>query len=115
MGSLESPAAGAGWTRSSDDLSSDPDRDQLTFEIPAANRLGDYELIRELGRGGMGVVYEARHLNQGNRVALKTLPTGVDGQQINADKLHRFRKEFRSLSEDQSSQPGGDADPGSRR
>ena len=99
MGSLESPAAGAGWTRSSDDLSSDRDRDQLTFDIPAANRLGDYELIRELGRGGFGVVYEARHLKRGNRVALKTLPTGADGQQINADRLHKFRKEFRSLSE----------------
>lgn len=70
-----------------------------SFELPAANRLGDYELICELGRGGFGVVYEARHLNRNNRVALKTLPTGVDGQELNADRLHRFRKEFRSLSE----------------
>ena len=67
-----------------------------TFKVPAANRLGDYELIRELGRGGIGVVYEARHLQRGNRVALKTLPTGVDGQEINADRLHKFRREFRS-------------------
>ena len=34
-----------------------------------------------------------------NRVALKTLPTGSDGQQVNAEQLHRFRKEFRRLSE----------------
>ena len=108
----------ARWTRQFDGSPGDSARRQRitrTFEIPAANRLGDYELIRELGRGGMGVVYEARHLNQGNRVALKTLPTGVEGQQINVDKLHRFRKEFRSLSRSQSSQPGGDADAGSRR
>ena len=47
----------------------------------------------------MGIVYEARHTKTNNRVALKTLLTGGDGQQINADKLYRFRKEFRRLSE----------------
>lgn len=70
-----------------------------SFELPAANRIGEYELIRELGRGGFGVVYEAVHLTRKNRAALKTLPTGVDGQEINADRLHKFRREFRSLSE----------------
>lgn len=71
----------------------------VTVDAPAANYIGDYELIRELGRGGMGVVYEARHALRGNRVALKTLPTGVEGQEVNAEKLHRFRREYRSLSE----------------
>ena len=70
-----------------------------TVDMPAANRIGDYELIRELGRGGFGVVYEARQTKTGNRVALKTLPTGTDGQQVNADRLYRFRREFRRLSE----------------
>ena len=70
-----------------------------TIDMPAAKRIGDYELVGELGRGGFGVVYEARHLERGNRVALKTLPTGIDGQEINADRLHRFRTEFRSLAE----------------
>ena len=78
----------------------DSEADQTrTFEELAASRLGDYELIRELGRGGFGVVYEARHVKQQNRVALKTLPTGTDGQEVNADRLHKFRKEFRTLSE----------------
>ena len=40
----------------------------------AANRLGDYRLVRELGRGGMGVVFEAIHVTRGNRVALKAAP-----------------------------------------
>ena len=71
----------------------------MTIEAPAANRIGDYELIRELGRGGFGVVYEAKHVTRRNRVALKTLPTGQNGQEINAERLHKFRREFRSLSE----------------
>ena len=76
-----------------------------TVDIPAANRIGDYVLIRELGHGGFGVVYEAKHVTRGNRVALKTLPTsqdgqdGQDGQKINAEIIHRFRREFRSLAE----------------
>lgn len=92
FGSLEEVA-------SQSSLGGNADAVTQTHEMPAANRLGDYELIRELGRGGFGVVYEAKHIKRGNRVALKTLPTGVDGQELNADRLHRFRKEFRSLSE----------------
>jgi eukaryotic-like serine/threonine-protein kinase len=59
----------------------------------SVRRLGDYQLLRQLGRGGMGVVYEAVHINGGPPVALKTL------QQQSASAIHRFKDEFRVLAD----------------
>lgn len=78
------------------------DEPTVVLSMPAARKLGEYELLRELGRGGFGVVYEARHLQRGDHVALKTLPCGMDGQSKSprdAERLYKFRQEFRSLSE----------------
>jgi hypothetical protein len=66
----------------------------LDESVPAARRLGDFELLAELGRGGMGVVYLARQLSLGRLVALKMLPADLAADEI---ALARFRREIRAL------------------
>ncbi|MFO0915137.1 MAG: protein kinase [Pirellulales bacterium] len=53
-------------------------------------RLGDFELLRELGRGGMGIVYEARQVSLNRKVALKVL-SGNFG--LTTSAVQRFRRE----------------------
>jgi serine/threonine protein kinase/Flp pilus assembly protein TadD len=57
--------------------------------------LGGYRLIREIGRGGMGVVYEAEQEALGRRVALKVLPSGLAGD---AQARARFDREARAAA-----------------
>ncbi len=61
-----------------------------------ANRtIGDFRIIRELGRGGMGVVYEADEISLGRKVALKILPfAGI----VDERALQRFRNEVRAAA-----------------
>jgi tetratricopeptide (TPR) repeat protein len=58
--------------------------------------IGDFLLIREIGRGGMGVVYEAEQISLRRRVALKILPfaAGHDGKQIS-----RFKNEAQAAAQ----------------
>jgi serine/threonine protein kinase len=57
---------------------------------PEKRRLGDFEINRELGRGGMGVVYEARQVSLNRPVALKVLSGGLG---LTAKAVQRFRRE----------------------
>jgi tetratricopeptide (TPR) repeat protein len=56
----------------------------------AGQALGDFLLVRELGRGGMGIVYEAQQRSLARRVALKILPTAAV---LDPRTLQRFKNE----------------------
>ena len=80
-----------------------PDPDKLTGSHPhrpggldrSPQRLGEYRILREVGRGGMGVVYEAVQEPLGRHVALKVLP----GQgRMDSVQIERFRLEASSAA-----------------
>src|SRR4051794_3871153 len=60
-------------------------------EMP--EKLGDYRLLRRLGQGGMGVVFEGEHLPTGRRVAVKLIDV-----EASDDALERFRQEGKLAS-----------------
>ncbi|MBM3999233.1 MAG: serine/threonine protein kinase [Planctomycetes bacterium] len=64
-------------------------------ELPSRRRIGNYELIEEIGRGGMGVVYRARQVGLNRHVALKMV---LSGDFASARELHRFQMEGESAA-----------------
>ncbi len=57
--------------------------------------LGDFRISREIGRGGMGVVYEAEQISLSRRVALKVLPFAA---MLDKQQLARFKNEARAAA-----------------
>ena len=62
-------------------------------------RLGDYQILRKLGRGGMADVYAARHLSLARDVAIKVLRSEFARDQ---DYVTRFRREGSSIRKTKS-------------
>jgi serine/threonine protein kinase len=67
----------------------------LPRECRRLERLGDYRIIREVGHGGMGIVYEAEQESLGRHVAVKVLP--VHGM-LDPRHLQRFQREARAAA-----------------
>ena len=61
----------------------------------AGQRIGAYEVVSELGRGGMGVVYRARHTELGREVALKML---LEAGALDPESQRRFKLEAEAVA-----------------
>ncbi|HEV3146619.1 MAG TPA: tetratricopeptide repeat protein [Gemmataceae bacterium] len=64
-------------------------------ESDVSGTLGDFRIVREIGRGGMGVVYEAEQISLRRRVALKVLPFAAA---LDAKQLQRFKNEAQAAA-----------------
>lgn len=62
---------------------------------PALQQLGDFRILREVGQGGMGIVYEAEQVSLGRHVALKVLPKKM---LVDARAKRRFEREAKAAA-----------------
>ena len=96
---MEIPAVARSGERSAGEISAGDtralDREAEPMALaPRPNRVGPYEILRELGRGGMGVVYEARQENPKRSVALKVI---LGGALVDEHQVRLFHREVQTL------------------
>ena len=66
----------------------------IRLHVDRLERLGDYRIIREIGHGGMGIVYEAEQQSLRRRVAVKVFPKQAIGD---SNQLKRFQREAETV------------------
>jgi WD40 repeat protein/serine/threonine protein kinase len=76
-------------------LAGDAQQTPAAKEVLPLEQLGDFRIIREVGHGGMGIVYEAEQLSLGRHVALKVLPNRM---MLDAAQKRRFEREARAAA-----------------
>ena len=77
------------------DPTNSPAKSRSLDEVSGLNQIGPYKIKGEIGRGGMGVVFEAVHESLGKRVAIKVMPTPL----INSKNyVERFKREAQSAA-----------------
>ncbi len=91
-GTYESLRQVFGVRRDLEHLQTDPDEP----DVRDNQMIGEYRIIRELGRGGMGIVYEAEQQSLNRRVALKVLPFAA---LLDSKRLQRFQNEARAAAQ----------------
>ncbi|MDB5309164.1 MAG: hypothetical protein JWO38_3366 [Gemmataceae bacterium] len=74
---------------------SHPTATRLDTGLAGGDRVGEFEIVREIGRGGMGVVYEAVQPSLARRVAMKVLPPAFAADQT---RLRRFAVEAQAAA-----------------
>lgn len=83
--SLKSTAAGKAGSSASFDRT----------QFPMPETIGEYQVLSELGRGGMGVVYLGKHQTLGREVAIKVLPPSLAASE---DRVDRFQSEAQAAA-----------------
>lgn len=93
---VHSAAAEMNADRSTAPAGAEPRLDAGEPDVATGKPLGDFQLIREIGRGGMGVVYEAVQLSLGRKVAVKVLPLA---SAFDSRHLQRFHNEAQAAAQ----------------
>jgi WD40 repeat protein/serine/threonine protein kinase/tetratricopeptide (TPR) repeat protein len=75
----------------------DAEEDQEPEATPPLKQLGDFRVIRKVGHGGMGIVYEAEQVSLGRHVALKVLPQRMK-MLLDATHKRRFKREAQAAA-----------------